>query len=44
MFLAPVVVGSGKRALPTDVRLDLDLRDERRFASGVVYLKYDVKV
>ena len=29
--------------LPRDVRVDLELMDERRFASGVVYLRYGVK-
>jgi dihydrofolate reductase len=33
----PVVVGGGTRALPVGVRLDLELVDEHRFASGVVY-------
>ena len=40
LLLNPVVVGGGKRALPDGVRLDLELLDERRFASGVVYLRY----
>jgi dihydrofolate reductase len=40
LLLNPVVVGGGKRALPDGVRLDLQLLDERRFASGVVYLRY----
>jgi hypothetical protein len=35
-----VVVGGGKRLLPTRVRLQLELLDERRFRSGVVYLRY----
>ena len=39
LFLVPVVVGAGKRALP-DVRLDLELLDERRFGNGTVYLRY----
>jgi dihydrofolate reductase len=39
-FVAPVVVGGGTRALPDGVRLDLELLDERRFGSGVVYLRY----
>jgi dihydrofolate reductase len=39
-FLNPVVVGGGKRALPDGVRLELELLDERRFANGVVYLRY----
>ena len=42
LFLTPVVVGGGKRALPDDVRLELELLDERRFGSGVVYLHYRI--
>jgi dihydrofolate reductase len=38
LFITPVVVGGGKRSLPNDVRVDLDLIDERRFAGGTVYL------
>ena len=40
LFVAPVVVGGGKRSLPDDVRLKLELLDERRFGSGMVYLYY----
>jgi dihydrofolate reductase len=41
MFFAPVIVGGGKRFLPSDVRLiRLELLDERRFRSGVVFLRY----
>ena len=40
LFLVPTVVGAGKRALPEGVRLELELLDERRFGSGVVYLRY----
>jgi dihydrofolate reductase len=40
LFVAPVVVGGGKRWLPDRVRLDLELLDERRFPSGFVYLRY----
>jgi dihydrofolate reductase len=40
LFLTPIVVGGGTRALPDDVRLQLDLLDERRFADGVVHLHY----
>jgi dihydrofolate reductase len=40
LFVAPVVVGGGKRSLPRDVRLKLELLDERRFGSGMVYLYY----
>jgi dihydrofolate reductase len=40
LFLTPIVVGGGKRALPDGVRLELELLDQRRFAGGVVYLNY----
>ena len=40
LFLSPVIVGSGKPGLPRDVRLDLELLDERRFGNGVVHLRH----
>ncbi len=40
LFLTPVVVGAGNPSLPDDVRVNLQLLDERRFASGVVHLRY----
>ncbi len=40
LFLAPIVVGRGKQSLPNNVRLKLELLDERRFANGVVHLHY----
>ena len=40
LFLAPVLAGAGKRALPGGVRANLELVDTRRFASGAVYLSY----
>ena len=40
LFVSPVVVGGGTRALPDGVRLGLELLDERRFGNGVVYLRY----
>jgi dihydrofolate reductase len=40
LFVVPVVVGGGKRFLPDRVRLKLELLEERRFGSGVVYLRY----
>jgi dihydrofolate reductase len=42
LFLVPVMVGGGKRALPRGVRLDLELLDQRRFGGGTVYLRYGV--
>ncbi len=38
--VCPVVVGGGTHWLPDDVRVDLDLVEERRFESGVVFLRY----
>jgi dihydrofolate reductase len=43
LLLCPVVVGGGKRALPDDVLVELDLLDEQRFGSGVVHLHYGVR-
>jgi dihydrofolate reductase len=42
LFLNPVVVGGGTRALPAGLRLELELLDEHRFGNGVVYLRYRV--
>jgi dihydrofolate reductase len=42
LYLHPVLVGGGTRALPDDVRLRLELLDERRFTSGVVYTHHRV--
>ena len=40
VFVVPVVVGGGTPWLPDGLRLDLELVAERRFASGVVLLRY----
>jgi dihydrofolate reductase len=40
LFVTPIVVGGGKRSLPENVRVKLELLDERRFEDGVVYLRY----
>jgi dihydrofolate reductase len=40
LFVTPIVVGGGKRSLPNNVRLELDLLDEHRFGNGVVHLRY----
>jgi dihydrofolate reductase len=42
LFVVPVVVGGGKPSLPMNMRAELELLDERRFSSGVVYLRYRV--
>jgi dihydrofolate reductase len=44
LFLCPIVVGGGKRALHDNVRAQLALVDERRFRNGVVHLHYRVSV
>jgi dihydrofolate reductase len=43
LFVGPAIVGGGNPFFPPDVRVDLDLLDERRFANGVVYLRYSAK-
>ena len=40
LFLNPIVVGGGNASLPDDVRVELELLDERRFGNGVVLLQY----
>jgi hypothetical protein len=40
LYVTPFVVGGGLAALPSGVRVALKLVDERRFTSGVVYLRY----
>jgi dihydrofolate reductase len=42
LFLAPVVVGGGNPSLPDDLKLELELLDQRRFGNGTVYLRYSV--
>ncbi len=40
LLVHPVLVGSGKSALPRDTHAQLALLDERRFNNGIVYLRY----
>lgn len=42
LFVVPIVLGGGKRCLPTNVRVNLELLNERRFGSGRVYLRYRI--
>jgi dihydrofolate reductase len=42
LIVWPVAVGGGKPGLPTSMRTDLELLDERRFRNGVVHLRYRV--
>jgi hypothetical protein len=34
LFLVPILVGAGKRALPSKAGVKLELLDQRRFAGG----------
>lgn len=44
LFLCPIVVGGGRRALPDHVRARWELLDECRFGNGVVHLHYRVSI
>jgi dihydrofolate reductase len=43
LLVVPIMLGGGKRVLPGDVYVKLDLLDERRFANGTVYLRYHTR-
>lgn len=43
LFINPILVGGGNRALPNNVRAQLELLDERRFTNGVVHLHYRIR-
>jgi dihydrofolate reductase len=42
MFVVPAIVGGGTSGLPSGVRVDLELVEERRFDRGTAYLRYRV--
>src|SRR4030095_6819486 len=43
LLVVPMMRGGGKRVLPSDVCVNLDLLDERRFANGMVHLRYHTR-
>ncbi len=43
LFVLPVVLGGGKKALPEGLKLKLRLVDERRFGNGTVFLDYRIE-
>jgi len=43
VFVAPMLVGGGKRMFPDDLRQPLELLDESRFGNGMVFLRYAVR-
>lgn len=40
LVLVPILVGGGKRAVPDNVRLELELLETRRFGNGMLFLRY----
>ena len=44
LLVVPMILGGGKRVLPSSVDVKLDLLDERRFGNGWVYLRYRTRV
>jgi dihydrofolate reductase len=40
LLVWPHLIGAGKPGLPTNVRAELELLEERRFGNGVTYLRY----
>ncbi len=44
LFMSPVLVGGGTRALPDGIRSALALVDQRRFGNGVVHLHHRMEI
>jgi dihydrofolate reductase len=44
LLVTPILIGGGTRCLPDNVRVQLELVDERRFGNGTVYLRYRTRV
>ncbi len=44
LFIVPIILGGGRRSLPSNVRLELQLLEERRFVNGMVYLRYRTRM
>lgn len=40
LFVVPIAIGGGTSALPCGTRVGFELHDQRRFASGALYLRY----
>ena len=43
LLVVPIMLGGGKRVLPSNVCVKLDLLDERRFVNGMVHLRYHTR-
>lgn len=44
LVVYPIILGGGKKALPNNLRMKLELINEHRFESGTVHLHYRVMV
>jgi len=44
LLVVPFILGRGKRVLPENVQVKLELLDERRLGNGWVYLRYQTRV
>ena len=44
LLVIPILLGGGKRVLPSNVGVKLDLLDERRVGNGWIYLRYRTRV
>lgn len=43
LFIGPAIVGGGKPFFPDGVHVDLELAEDRRFDSGVMFLRYTTR-
>jgi riboflavin biosynthesis pyrimidine reductase len=43
LLIAPIIAGGGTPYLPGNVRVQLELVDERRFANGLIHVRYRAK-
>jgi dihydrofolate reductase len=44
LLVVPIMLGGGKRVLPSNVGVKLDLLDQRRVGNGWVYLRYRTRI
>jgi dihydrofolate reductase len=44
LLVVPILLGGGKRVLPSNVVVNLDLLDQRLFGNGWVYFRYRTRV
>jgi dihydrofolate reductase len=42
LLIHPVLIGAGKPALPSHIRTNLELLDDRQIGNGVIYLRYRI--